>query len=337
MADTFQVPKSITADLIACSTRDEWAAERAKSLGASEAASILGASPHGSRVAVWADKIQPPTFAASEEWQEIKLLVEGPALAFYQRKFGGEVRHWPQTWLLRSRDLPLHCTPDGLALDPDEDGWGLVQVKAWSEFDAAAWTDEPPLYVQVQVQTELAVTGLQWAYVAVLFGTQRLARFRVARNERFIAALVRAAREFWAMVESQTEPPLDGSEATTRALARLHPNDDGSAVLLPPDADRLLERRERLASLAKRVDDVKSGIDNQLRAWIGDATYGITSGERAVSWKSQTRKSYTVAESTYRTLRACKVPKLLTWREPDAPAVLPAALPQLSAPAEVLQ
>lgn len=312
------IPKAITdhADVIQCVDRQQWLQERSKSIGASDAPVMLGLSSYGSNVSLWADKVRPPAFSVSTESQQIKLAMEAPILDLYGQRYGGQVQQWPQTWLARSKAQPqLHATPDGLALDPAQDGWGCLQVKAWSEFDRKSWENEPPLYVQVQLQQELAVTGLAWGAVVVMFGTQALERFVLPRNERFIASLIRAAEEFWAYVESQTEPPLDGSAHTRRALERLHPDDNGLAVMFPDDADKLLVRRGKLQQLIKRLGDAKDGIDNQLRAWLGEHTYGVTPGGQACSWKKQQRAEHIVKASEFRVLRLCKPPKNPHWSD----------------------
>ncbi len=123
--------------------------------------------------------------------------------------------------------------------------------------------------------------------------------------------------DFWSCVELRVAPPADGSPATTRALARLHPADDGKAVELSADFDSRIERLRRLKSLAKRVGLAVDGIENQLRAAIGDHTYGVTPGGNWLSWKSQTRKSFTVAESTHRVLRECKPQKAIEFAAPE--------------------
>lgn len=313
-----QVPKKIAehAEIVECPSREAWLAERTKSLGASDSGALLGITSHASRPSLWADKTSPPMFSASTEAQEIKLAMEAPVLELYHKRYGGDLLRWPQTWLARSKAHPyLHATPDGLVLDHERKGWGCLQIKCWSEFDRASWAEEPPLYVVVQCQQEMAVTGAEWAAVAVMFGTQALQRFIIERNERFIELLIREAQEFWAYVQSRIEPPMDASPATKRALERLHPNDNGLSVLLPEDAGAMLTRRARLKSLAKKISDAVDGIDNQLRAWIGDCTYGITPDGQCASWKTQERKEYTVAATSFRTLRTVKPPKSPCWAD----------------------
>jgi predicted phage-related endonuclease len=158
-----------------------------------------------------------------------------------------------------------------------------LQIKCWSEFDKASWADGPPLYVQVQTQIEMLVTGCKWGAVAVMFGSQSLERFFVEPNEAFLDAALAVLRDFYTCLELRQPPPIDGSAATTRALARLHPDDNGLAVQLPSDADSLLAKLRRVKSLSKRCDERRAAIENQLKAAIGANTYGVTADGQCVS------------------------------------------------------
>lgn len=304
--------KSITehAEIIECGSREAWLAERRKSIGASESPAILGESPYASALSVWADKTTPALVNGTTERQQLGLDLEPIVLAAYRRKYGGQIDRWDQNTLARSKSHPyLHCTPDAIVYEPTRDGPGVCQVKTWSEFDQRAWQDSCPLHVQIQVQHEMVVTGCHWGVVPVLFGSSRLERYYIDRNERFIEAMLGVLADFATCLELRVPPAVDGSAATARALARLHPNDSGDAILLPAESLDALDTLRRSKDLRKRLDDQIGAAENQLKAAIGDATYGMAPDGRWVSWKSQSRKAYTVAESTFRVLRECKAPK----------------------------
>lgn len=291
---------NIDATVIDCKDRSQWLAERTKSVGGSESHELIMGSP----MKVYAAKVQPELVSYSTERQQWGLDLEVPVCNAYKRRYGGEVTPWPQTALARSNVNPLlHCTPDAIVYDPERDDRGVMQIKTWSAFDKAAWQDGPPLWVQVQVSHEMFVTGAAWGVVTVLFGTWELQRFYVERNDRFLEALVRAVEDFWVYVANRTPPPVDGTEATTEALKRLHPDDDGSAVCLPHWGDKAYRKLKRLQDAESRIKAAKGELENQFRAAIGDATFGVTLDGQWASWKSQNRKAYSVPESTYRVLR----------------------------------
>ncbi len=299
------------AKLVECRDRQHWLEERVKSCGGSDSPPILGESGYGSIVSVWADKTSPALFNESTQRQKIGLGLEPFCCNLYEQEHGGQVELWPAFTLARHPAHEyIHATPDAVLFDNEHEGPGSLSIKTWSEYDQKSWIDAPPISVQIQIQQELAVLGWKWGYVAVLFGSQRLERFYVERDDRFITALLTCLEEFWAYVVDKIEPPIDESRATAKALARLHPNDNGTSVYLPIDADAMIESYQRATRLAKVAEQRKVSIANQLKVWIGDATYGITPQGRCACWKTQTRKAFSVAESTSRVMRlAEKTPK----------------------------
>jgi predicted phage-related endonuclease len=300
---------NINADIIECSDRQTWLAERRKRIQASDASAILGQSAWGSPTSVYADKTAPALLESSTERQSIGLELEGPIASMYVRKFGGKVHPWKAHTIAVSREFPwLGCTPDLLLEDSTRPGVGLGEIKTASEFSRHEWEESAPLAYQIQVQASLLVLGLKWGAFAVLIGLRSVERLAFDRNDRFIDAMLPILQDFHTCLELRTPPECNGSAATTKALSRLHPADNGKAVHLPAGSDELIEKWKRADGLAKKLTDRADAIKNQLRAAIGDNTFGMTPGGAWVSWKSQTRKSFTVAESTSRVLRACKKP-----------------------------
>lgn len=312
------------AEIIDCGSEAARQAERRKRVHASDAAGVLGVSPWASLTSVYADKTLPAVLVngSMSERFSIGLELEQPIRAMYVRKFGGKLHAWREWAIAVSRQHPwLGCTPDGFAEDKSRGGLGLLEIKTASEFSRDEWRDSIPVAYQIQVQACLAVTGLEWGVVAVLLGLSSIERYFVERNDAFIAAMLAVLRDFWTCVELRQPPAVDGSAATTRALARLHPDDNGLAINLPDNSDALLAKLRDVKSLAKRCDQQKSAIENELRQALGDNTYGVTPGGEWVSWRSQSRAAHKVAASTFRVLRECKQPKLIEFADDPRPAL----------------
>lgn len=300
-------------DRVVCDDEASWLAERRKRVQASEAAAIMGQSAWGSAYSIWTEKTLPAP-AIDRERFTIGHELEAPIRSMYRKKFGGAVHEWPKYTIAVSREHSwLGCTPDGTVEDPSRSGLGLLEIKTASEFSKADWQESIPLAYQIQVQACLAVLGLDWAIVAVLIGVTSIERYFVERSERFIEAMLAVLADFATCIELRTPPAIDGSRATANALARLHPNDSGQAVRLPDGTDALLAKLRRVRSLAKRCDERKTAIENELKAAIGDNTYGETPKGHWLSWKTTERKSHTVAASSYRVLRECKEPHQIEY------------------------
>lgn len=292
----------------ATQSRTEWLADRRTGIGASESPVVLGLSPFKTPYQLWAEKTLPECADVLDDNEpaEWGLRLEQPiADAFGERTCRavklwslGSVKHRSIDW--------LRCTPDAVQESSDRRGEGLLQIKTTSAYNAADWADGPPLAYQVQAQHELAVTEYQWGTLCVLIGGQKLKWFDFDINPRFIEALIPKLRDFWQAVESRTPPPVDGSLATAKVLARLHPDDSGETVMLPPEAaDWTANRADAIAQI-EAAEKIKTEAENRIKAALGDATFGVMPDGSRWSWKTQERRGYTVEASKCRVLRKLK-------------------------------
>jgi putative phage-type endonuclease len=288
--------------------REQWLAERLTGIGASESPSVLGINPYKSAFQLWAEKcgLAEPEDLSSNEAVEFGVRLEKPVAEAFADRTGRHVEMWPAYTVVRDPERSwMLCTPDARQETTDR-GEGLLQVKTTSAFNAADWADEPPLYYQVQVQHELAVTGFDWGTIVVLIGGQRLRYFDVERNDKFIAALLPRLESFWAAVQSKTPPEVDGSLATAKVLAKLHPEDNGQTVTLPPESAEWTIQLEQAKATIKGAEAVKIECENRIKAALGDATFGLLPDGSRWSWKTQDRAGYTVEPTTFRVLRKVK-------------------------------
>jgi len=287
-------------------TRETWLADRLTGIGASEAAAVLGADPYRSPFAVWAEKtgFAEPEDLSSVEAVEFGVRLERPILEAFADRTGRTVSPWPQWLSVRHLEHPfIRCTPDGVQGAAERPNEGLVQVKTTSAYNAGDWKDGPPLHYQVQVQQELLVTGHTWGTLVVLIGGQRLRYFDVVANAEFQAALIRRLSDFWALVQAKIPPAVDGTLATAKILARLHPEDSGETIALPDEAAawdaELTAAKAEIAAAEAR----KTAAENRLKAALGDATFGVLPSGARWSWKTTERKGYVVEPTSFRTLR----------------------------------
>lgn len=289
-------------------TREQWLADRLTGIGASESAVVLGLSPYKSIFQLWAEKTDPDCVDSLEgnEPAEWGLRLESTIGQAFAEKTGRQVEMWPPHSLARHPEIPwLVATPDAVQVPEDRDH-GLLQIKTTSAFNTAEWADGPPLFYQVQCQHELAVTGFTWGTLVVLIGGQKLRHFDYALNQRFIDAMLPKLESFWQSIVSRTPPPVDGSLATAKVLARLHPEDTGETVMLPGDAVEWAERIAKAKADIEAAEAVKTEMENRIKAELGKATFGVMPDGSRWSWKTQNRAGYTVAPTTCRVLRKLK-------------------------------
>lgn len=285
--------------------REAWLANRRTGIGASEAAAAIGKSPWKSRLELWGEKtcrLEQPDLSDNERIRWGQRLERVIADGFGEDS-GRGIIHWPQTDVVRHAEHHcMFCTPDALTLD--DEGVGLLQVKTTGAERLADWDgDAPPLIYQIQVQHELACTGLSKATLACLVGGNRLIWHDIYRDQEFIEALELAELEFWCHVTRDIEPPADLSSASMQAFARIHPQDDGTATELP---DEMLTLSRAILDAKSRVKDLMDAIhadEARIKLAIGDHAIGTLADGSQWTWRTQQRGEYTVKASSSRVLR----------------------------------
>jgi putative phage-type endonuclease len=297
-------PEHETMSVAELSPRETWLAERRTGIGASDAAAVLGVSPYKSAFELWAEKtgFADADSLDGKEHVEWGLRLERPIAEAFAERTGRDVSLRPQFYIQRHPSLPwMLATPDA-----EDDTGRLVQIKTCNAFLAREWEVEPPLPYQIQVQHEMAVTGAERATLVVLIGGQKLKWFDLDRNERFIDAMTPKLAAFWEAVLTKAAPEVDGSAATARVLAKLHPNRNGEAVTLNADCAEWAAQLEAAKAKIKAAEVDEQWAKNRLIAAIGDASIGVLPDGARYSLTTQTRKEHVVKESTFPVLRRLK-------------------------------
>lgn len=306
--------------LVKYDTREEWLAARNHSIGASESAALFGLAPDSreSAYSLWAKKaglIEPDI--VDEEWLEWGQILEDPIAQRYAKRTGHQLWTPPTPWC-----VAVH--PRLSFLTATVDRWivqakgradrGDLEIKNVGAFNSD-WREDGsavvPLHVQAQVQHQLAVTGFSWAVVAALVGGNKLETFEVERNEEFIRELEAKAEEFWANVQRKEAPATDGKEATTRALKKLHPDDNGQTIDCDANDALIWESYERAKATEKQAKADVEAFGNHIKAKIGAATYAKFPDGRVISYRTASRGGYAVEPTKYRSLKFEK-PKTIT-------------------------
>lgn len=272
-------------------SRDDWLAVRKRGIGSSDAAAAVGLNPYKSQLELWLEKTGrdsglPKSDVNDEEsptyWGNI---LESIVARHYTQRTGNRVRRinavlqHPDTkldWMLANIDREVTGAEDVQ----------ILECKTAGINGARLWKEGLPVYVQLQVMHQLAVTGKQAADVAVLLCGQHLEIHRIERDDELIHWLIELEKEFWGYVVRDTPPPADGSESAERALRCLYPLDQGRTLDFSEDAilssafDELKSVRATLERQSKREAELKQ----QLQQAMGDASRAVFANGM-VSWR----------------------------------------------------
>lgn len=206
---------------------DHWHALRSETIGGSEVGALFNLSPFMTHWTLWHLKkgLIPPDKTENDKMRWGKRLE--PLIA---EEIGLKLN-----WNLRPARRYYHhptvagmgCTCDFDILD-HQDGPGIVETKAVFEYAdyKQDWSDErsPPAY-ELQVQQQLACTGLGWcATVVWVAQTATLMPALIRRrNDTVIAEIERRVTAFWDSIARNEPPPASGTQDEFDAMKHLWP------------------------------------------------------------------------------------------------------------------
>lgn len=272
----------------------DWHAVRATGVGGSDVAAILGMDRYRGPLHVWQAKC-----GDVREDRDVRLdraarrghRLEGLVAEFFAEDSGCTVVETPGT--LQHTDHPHWLANlDRVAFRPGDDDWSDPAVlecksRTWRSARTEGWSgDEAPDGPSLQAHWYLTVTGYQHAYVAGLIDDD-LTWFRLTRDEELCGLLADTVDRFWHdHVIAGIPPRPDGSEATTKLLARLWDAREEAAVEVDPVETMLLKqrRRELKEQLAELGDDLTE-VENLMRALAEDAEVATIGGRTAFTWR----------------------------------------------------
>lgn len=287
-------------------TEADWLAARPKSIGASESPAVLGQGyANQNRWTVWESKVFPDRNPrqATKAMRLGRLLEPGIKAIF--EDFTG-YRCEPLTpWTVWTS--PTHpyitATPDAIIINDR----GLVPVElkrvSWRLLDD--WeANGAPIKFQIQLQHQMYCLGAREGFLCALIGDDEVKIDRLDRNDMFIEqALLPQLEQFWALVETQTQPPVDGDAATYEVIKRTYPRATDSVTALPIDAD--LWKTEWLAAkhLIKEGEARKRAAEAKIMAAMGEHVEGLCPSGDCFRWAEVSRRAFEVKASTYRQLK----------------------------------
>ncbi len=265
-------------------SREQWLQIRKQGIGGSDAAAVCGLSRWKSPVDLWLDKtgeLDPEPSGEAAYWGT---LMEPIVRQEFSRRTGLHVEEHP--YVMQHPEHPFMLSNiDGLIEDPKR-GLGVFEAKTANAFARPDWESGLPDEYALQVQHYLGVTGLSFAWVAVLIGGNTFETRLVERNEPLIRDLIVLEKHFWDGVLNLIPPVLDGSDASSRLLNRLYPESASEKTIqLPDEALRLIGMYEEAQQSEKDAANRKEESANRLKALMGDAETA-QAGDRLVTWKS---------------------------------------------------
>lgn len=263
-------------------SKDQWLNYRNQGIGGSDAAVVCGLSRWKSPITLWMEKtgqVDPEPLGESAYWGST---LEPIIRAEFADRTGYRIKEIKA--ILQHKRFPfMLANLDGIITDPHI-GEGVFEAKTANAYSAAEWEQGIPDEYALQIQHYMAVTGLRFAYVAVLIGGSKFLWRSIERDEAVIDLIIQMESRFWRLVEQRIPPEIDGSKASVELLNRLYPSSRKASIELPDEAKELIDQYEVAQAEEKRIGEVKDLAANKLKAMLADNETGSV-GNRLVSWK----------------------------------------------------
>lgn len=242
-------------------------------IGGSDCAAVLGMSRWKSPLQVWGEKTGQVVPEDISDKLAVKLgnRLEEVVAELFTERTGKKVHKVNEPYTHKTHPF-LACH-----IDRKVDGESaILQCKTVSAWKAKEWDDEeiPHEYILQEVH-ELACTGYDRAYIAVLIGNQDFKWKTVERDPFLISDVTSREANFWNnFVVTKVMPSIirkDDSET----LLKLFPKASiGDVAQIGERADILVDSILNMGQDYKNLDNLINQQKNELRALIGRAESG---------------------------------------------------------------
>lgn len=280
-----------------------WLGSRKAGVGGSDMSTILGLNSFKTPYELWLEKtgrVEPEDI--SDKWA----IVKGNALENELRK-RFRAKHpemlvtdgTDKQFIARER-LYLRASLDGI-LQGDDGSFGILEIKTAGNRRAGDWHDGngnlriPPYYL-AQVEFYALVTGWTWGVVYAAIGDDEPVEIPFRADVEDMAAIDKAAADFWQFVTTGTPPQLTAGDVQK---AFPEPTPDIVDESADDDLYDLLARYESTSNRAKDLKNEQKELQEQIILRIGSHT-GVRCGNLQATYKPTTRKEYVVKATTYR-------------------------------------
>jgi len=277
-------------------------------VGASEVSTIMGCNPYETLADIAIRKLQPPQTTDTNDAMVRGNVLE-PALITHAENVMGIELVVPDVMYNNGRFIAT--------LDARGRYEHAVIVEAKTNNHWALGT-ELPIAWYWQAQAQMYCTDTTAVHFVVLDKNMRLGFDRVARDEDSIASMVHHVEQFCAAIDEERLPME--MDLTAPQVGLLHPQGAGE-VELDGTALSLIEEWGAVKDALKDLENKEKAIKDALANMLRDSEFGTVSGQRVLSFKTQTTKRFDTkalladfpqyndkytTQSSFRVLRAVK-------------------------------
>lgn len=140
----------------------------------------------------------------------------------------------------------------------------LVYKNKWNEFEA-------PTHIELQVQHQMLVSGLNKAYICAFVGGNDFHLIERRANEDIQKAIIEKSKEFWKSIDENIEPKIDFERDAEFLIALNQLVDPGTIYDGPTDQiEKLVIKYKELGLAENKIKADKTSLKAQILEIIGD-------------------------------------------------------------------
>jgi putative phage-type endonuclease len=278
---------SMNAISTANMSRADWLMERTKGIGGSDSGIVLGLNKYKTPFELWLEKtgrVQPEEIDSEAIYWGNQM--EDVVAREFMKRTGKKVHN--DNFMHYHQDYPfIFANVDRLLYGEP----AVLECKTASSHLSKLWEgDEIPETYLTQVHHYLGVTGLDYAYIAVLIGGNKFVYKEIQRDDELIKMIFDAEVKFWNdYVVADVAPPLDGTSAAEKYLKENYQRAEAEKEVVLNDGSKdLLTEYMQLKDTLKPLEDRQKEIENLIKAQLKDAEKGIA-GDYVAKWFNVTQ------------------------------------------------
>lgn len=262
----------------------EWMQERQLGVGASEIAVLFGLSPYQTLEELWDQKVNGCSYEPGPELFHWGHTMEPVIAAEFERRTGEKVQDPPQIIMIGSKphyraSLDRVIVEDGVPV-------AALELKNLADSRFGEYrVGGPSVGYLLQLQYQMAVAGLDYGYLACMFGGQRWAAWRVLGSPIVQAEILERVDQFWSYVEAKEKPP---ASLGVRGVAEREIN---QLTLTDPEWESRLAALNTLRLEKAALEKEEKILKEQVKEVLGDCQTA-SAGRMEASLSYSSRKSF---------------------------------------------
>lgn len=272
---------ALKRESIQTTSPEEWLRLRTKDITSTESAALFGLSPYLTPFELWHRKKSSEVVQAEPndriKWGNRLQDSIAAGLAEDQKwsvKRRSEYERLPEMRLGASFDFTILGGKEGDGLLEIKNVDSLVLRDEWIIQDDEV---EAPPHIEMQVQHQLLVSGLAYAYIGALVGGNRTVLIRREPAPAVIQSIVTRAEDFWKSVDAGKAPKPDFSKDSAFIAKLYQAVRPGSVINVADDAEiaQLVAAHKDYTTARDEAEAGRDEVKARILMKIGNAEKAI--------------------------------------------------------------